>query len=161
MGSTISVVAHNEWLNAQQPIEREHVRMQTDIEVLKTKLENLDKSVMQVNDKLDTILSMQVQLVRLQEQHDNTREGLTRAFNVLNMVQDHTNKTEAKLETTLSFVRGGVFVGVILFGFALWYVEEQLTEIKQVTDRSSSFEHRLSTLEQSGSRWPTLQGGEE
>ena len=93
------------------------------------------------------VLSMQVQLVRLQEQHDHTRQALDRAFSTIRDTRARSDDTENKVIRMLSFVRGGAAVGAVLFAFTQWYVLEQLAALQQVVDRVSAIDRRVISIE--------------
>ena len=132
-------------------------QMNTDVEVLKADMRNLQTSVSEVSAKMDMLLSMQVQLARLQEQHDHTRQAVDRAFNSLKDTRDRSEQTEGKVAKALSFVRGGALVGALLFGFAQWYVLQQLEIIKQVEANVTAIDRRIISIE--ARAWPDVAGG--
>lgn len=131
--------------------------MDTDVEVLKAEMRNLQTSVSEVGAKLDVLLGMQIQLVRLQEQHDHTRQALDRAFSSLKDTKTRSEETEGKVAKALSFVRGGALVGAMLFGFAQWYVLQQLEIIKQVEANVTAIDRRIISIE--ARVWPDVAGG--
>lgn len=131
--------------------------MDTDVEVLKAEMRNIQTSMSEVGAKLDVLLGMQIQLVRLQEQHDHTRQALDRAFSSLKDTKDRSEETEGRVAKALSFVRGGALVGAMLFGFAQWYVLQQLEIIKQVEANVTAIDRRIISIE--ARVWPDVAGG--
>lgn len=131
--------------------------MNTDVEVLKAEMRNLQTSVSEVGAKMDMILGMQVQLVRLQEQHDHTRQAVDRAFDSIKTTRTRSEETESKVAKVLGFVRGGAAVGAILFAFAQWYVLQQLDVIKQVESSVGAIDRRVISIE--ARMWPDVAGG--
>lgn len=131
--------------------------MDTDVEVLKAEMRNIQTSMSEVGAKLDVLLGMQIQLVRLQEQHDHTRQSLDRAFSSLKDTKTRSEETEGKVAKALSFVRGGALVGAMLFGFAQWYVLQQLEVIKQVEANVTAIDRRIISIE--ARVWPDVAGG--
>ena len=128
------------------------MEMQTDIEVLKTEVHGLYRAVTDVATKIDMLLAMQVQLVRLQEQHDTTRQALDRAFDALRTVRTKADTTDSRLHAYIAFVRGGALVGAILFGAAQWYMLQQLSTLQEVAKHSNKVNMRLTLVEKQ--LWP-------
>jgi len=128
------------------------MQMQIDIEVLKTELHNVRCAVSDIGAKMDILLALQTQIVRLQEQHDNVRQALERAFVGLNEVREVAETTETKLMTAKAFFRGAVFVGFILFGFAQWYVLQQLEKLQEIAVYAEDYNLRLTLMERA--LWP-------
>jgi len=124
------------------------VEMHTDIRVLEARFENLDKSVGVVSAKIDQLMSTQEHFIRLQEQHEQTRESLDRAMLIINTMTNLASETDARLNKALYFIRGGAAVGTFLFVFAQWYVLEQLEGIRQIESAVDLAEHRLTVIEE-------------
>lgn len=127
----------------------------TDIEVLKEKVTNIQGAVTEVGTKMDVLLDLQIQLVTLQVQHDNTRDSLDRAFKHIHTVREEAENTEGKLSRFISFVRGGAIVGAFLLGFAQWYILQQLATLQDIADHAENFNLRLTLIERK--IWPDKQ----
>lgn len=125
---------------------------QSDIEVLKTEVRGLHGAVSDIGAKMDVLLALQAQMVRLQEQHDNTRAALDRAFEAISNVKTTANSTEGRFIFWRGLFLGGAFVGSILFGFAQWYVLQQLHALNEVADQANGFNLRLTLME--NKVWP-------
>lgn len=126
--------------------------MQSDIEVLKTEVRGLHSAVSDIGTKMDILLALQVQMVRLQEQHDNTRQALDRAFEAISNVKTTANSTEGRFIFWRGLFLGGAFVGAILVGFAEWYVIQQIHTLQEVADKANGFNLRLTLMERKV--WP-------
>lgn len=133
--------------------------MSTDIELLKMEVQGLHKGVNDIGTKMDMLLALQVQLVRLQEQHDNTRDSLDRAFKHISSVRAEISEVDLKVATVggkLTFWRGlvlgGAFIGTFLMGFAQWYVLQQIHSLEAVANRADNFNLRVTLIE--NKLWP-------
>ena len=129
--------------------DHERYQMQTAIEVLKTRLESLTNSVNHVNDKLDLIMQMQVQIVRLQEQFDTTRTTLLSAQADTKALCDRIKANEASVADIKTSAKTAFFVGAILFGVIQWYVIRQISEIDTNATLLSEMDRRLFVIEES------------
>ena len=96
--------------------------MQTDIGVLKAEVKNLADVIANIGAKMDILLSMQVQLVQLQERHEHTKEQLDAANSKIDAAQTLASETAIKMTRYYSFVNGVMLAGTIFFGFIQWYV---------------------------------------
>jgi hypothetical protein len=107
------------------------------IQVLKAEIVSLTRAVDQLGAhlgaKVDVIIAMQVQMGRLQEQSDQNRISIDRAFADIRSNESLSEQTEGKLERAMSFIRGAVYVGAVLFVFAQWYTLDRLDNIKANT----------------------------
>ena len=127
--------------------------MQTDIEVLKTEVRGLQSGISELAAKIDIIISMQVQLVRLQEQHDSQRQAVDRAFNALRGHKDHISG----FHQIVNYIKGGALVATILMAFVNWYVIDQINTLKRVDVDVKAVDRRVTIIE---SRiWPDVPGG--
>lgn len=131
--------------------------MQIDIEVLKTEIRGLQTATSEVGAKMDMLLGMQVQIVRLQEQHDSTKQSVDRAFNSLREMGGRVQGTESTVHKVLSFVKGGALVGALLFGFAQWYALEKLAVVDRIDADLSVIDRRMISVE--AKIWPDTVGG--
>ena len=141
-----------------------------DIAVLKTEVSGLHSAISEVCAKMDVLLNMQVQLVRLQERSDQVQQEIGRirtdsetrlnamreefdarldklradtegAYRLSHEVRDLSNKW-------LNRAIGGFFVGGMLFGCIQYFVVTELTSVKSVVAATQSNTHRLDLLEQ-------------
>lgn len=141
-----------------------------DIAVLKTEVSGLHSAISEVCAKMDVLLNMQVQLVRLQERSDQVQQEIGRirvdsetrlsamreefdarldklradtegAYRLSHEVRDLSNKW-------LNRAIGGFFVGGLLFGCIQYFVVTELTSVKTVVAATQSNTHRLDLLEQ-------------
>lgn len=141
-----------------------------DIAVLKTEVSGLHSAISEVCAKMDVLLNMQVQLVRLQERSDQVQQEIGRvradsesrlnamredfdtrinqlrsdtegAYRLAHDVRDMSNKW-------LNRAIGGFFVGGLLFGCIQYFVVTELTAVKTVVSATQSNTHRLDLLEQ-------------
>lgn len=127
--------------------------MQTDIEVLKTEVRGLQTGISELATKIDIIISMQVQLVRLQEQHDSQRQAVDRAFNALREHKEHISG----FHQVVNYIKGGALVATILMAFVNWYVIDQINTLKRVDVDVKAVDRRVTIIE---SRiWPDVPGG--
>jgi hypothetical protein len=121
--------------------------MQTDIGVLKSRLEYLAHSIETVNGKLDLIVQMQVQLVRLQEQFESTRSTLHEAQRDAREVTTRVSLVEHSISDFKSAARGILVVGVVFFSFVQWYVLRQIEQVEANEERIQKNTSRLDLLE--------------
>lgn len=140
--------------------------MSTDIELLKMEVQGLHKGVNDIGTKMDMLLALQVQLVRLQEQHDNTRDSLDRAFKHISSVRTEISEVDLKVSSVgskLTFWRGlvlgGAFIGTFLMGFAQWYVLQQIHALEEVANQAAGFNLRMTLIE--NKVWPNKELYEE
>lgn len=127
--------------------------MQTDIEVLKTEVRGLQTGISELAAKIDIIISMQVQLVRLQEQHDNQRQAVDRAFNT---IREHKEQISG-FQQVVGHIKGGALVATVLMAFVNWYVIDQINTLRRVDVDVKAVDRRVTIIE---SRiWPDVPGG--
>jgi hypothetical protein len=127
--------------------------MQTDIEVLKTEVRGLQSGISELAAKIDIIISMQVQLVRLQEQHDSQRQAMDRAFTTIREHKEHISG----FQQIVSHIKGGALVATVLLGFLNWYLFDQINTLKRVDVDVKAVDRRVTIIE---SRiWPDVPGG--
>ena len=127
--------------------------MQTAIEVLKTEVRGLQSGISELAAKIDIIISMQVQLVRLQEQHDSQRHAVDRAFNALSEHKEHISG----FHQVVNYIKGGALVATILMAFVNWYVIDQINTLKRVDVDVKAVDRRVTIIE--SRLWPDVPGG--
>ena len=120
--------------------------MQTDIGVLKAEVKNLADVISNIGAKMDILLSMQVQLVQLQERHEHTKEQLDTANSKIEAAQTLASETAIKMTRYYSFINGVMLTGAIFFGFIQWYVVSQINHIEQMDTSIQVIERRLDSL---------------
>lgn len=121
--------------------------MQTDIEVLKTEMMGIKDGLAGVASKMDMLLELQVQLVLLQERHDSTRKTLDSSFEAIHDIRQRVEKSEGRISTAIGVIKGGLIIGTFLFSFTVWYMQDQLAELKNVAKQANHFDLRLSLME--------------
>lgn len=141
-----------------------------DIAVLKTEVSGLHSAISEVCAKMDVLLNMQVQLVRLQERSDQVQQEIGRIrtesdAKIANLKEDMDARfTHLKKDTDSAFrlsheVReqsnkwlnravGGFFVGGLLLGCIQYFVVTEIATIKTAVVVTQSNTHRLDLLEQ-------------
>ena len=119
---------------------------QTDIGVLKAEVKNLADVISNIGAKMDILLSMQVQLVQLQERHEHTKEQLDAANTKIEAAHLLANTTALKMTRYYSFINGVMLTGAIFFGFIQWYVVSQINHIEQMDTSIQVIERRLDSL---------------
>lgn len=122
------------------------VDMQTDIGVLKAEVKNLTDVISNIGAKMDILLSMQVQLVQLQERHEHTKEQLDAANTKIEAAHILAAETAIKMTRYYSFINGVMLTGAIFFGFIQWYVVSQVNHIEQMDTSIQVIERRLDAL---------------
>ena len=135
--------------------------VETDIQVLESKLTGLtrsfDQMAGQLTAKMDSMMSMQLQMARLQEQQAHMQSAQDRMFSVLEKHRIRIEGVETSVGKTLSFVRGTVLVGTVLFIFAQWYAVGQLDVVQETANSVAANDRRIFMLEQE--RFPTRNSG--
>lgn len=121
--------------------------MEVDIEVLKTQVRGLREAVDGISSKIDSVLVLQESLVRLQEQHSNTREALERAFKLIVEVREESEHTASKVGSwgvggTVAFVLGGVIIAMIQ-----WYAMKRDNDVERMGESMITIERRLAWIE--------------
>lgn len=141
-----------------------------DIAVLKTEVSGLHSAISEVCAKMDVLLNMQVQLVRLQERSDQVQQEIGRIrteseAKISALKEDFDGRmTQLKKDTDGSFrlsheVReqsnkwlnravGGFFVGGLLLGCIQYFVVTEIATVKTAVVATQSNTHRLDMLEQ-------------
>lgn len=119
-----------------------------DVEVLKSEMRGIMRTVSEVNTKMDAIIGIQIQMVGLQKDVDHHRDVASRSAEAIAVVRKRIDDTESTVLQTRAMVRGAMVVGVVLMGFAQWYVLGQLAALEQVAKDSRLLERRLMLLEQ-------------
>lgn len=134
--------------------------MQTDIGVLKAEVKNLADVIANIGAKMDILLSMQVQLVQLQERHEHTKEQLDVANTKIESARKLADDTAIKMTKYYSFVNGVMLTGALFFGFVQWYVISQIRHVEEMDKSIEVIERRLDSL--GAKTWfsPDGQGGE-
>lgn len=120
--------------------------MQTDIGVLKAEVKNLADVISNIGAKMDILLSMQVQLVQLQERHEHTKEQLDAANNKITEAHTLASATALKMTKYYSFVNGVMLTGALFFGFIQWYVIGQIQQVEEMDNSIQVIERRLDSL---------------
>lgn len=121
--------------------------MQTEVEILKVEMRGMASGMTQLIVKMDSMLAMQTQIVRLQEQQDNARLAMDRAFTTIREVEARADITESKVNQSLSFIRGALFVSALVFSGLQWYVIKQIESASKAGDVIAAVDRRLFTLE--------------
>ena len=132
------------------------IEMQTDIEVLKSKVEDIKIVMASVSSRIDLVLSMQTQIVELRERGENHRQAIDRAFDSIRSAKDVAEKANTKIDRIIFFVKGGSLVGVLLFSFVQWYVLQQLGNTKMMSESIILNDRRLMRIEDK--MWPESGG---
>jgi len=160
MGSDINTL-HEVTIPCQHTYKthRDRLQMQTDIEVLKSRLENLNNSINHVNDKLDLIMQMQVQIVRLQEQFDTARSAITTAASETKALSERVNHVENSIDGFRSSGRTALLVGAILFSVIQWYVIRQIADIDTNADLLTNIDRRVYLMEETAAKYPSVLNG--
>ena len=125
--------------------------MQIDVEVLRAEVQHVRSAVSDIGAKMDILLALQAQIVRLQEKHDNATQAIDRAFKSLKEVKDLAESTHDRFAAAKSFFRGALFVSFVLFGFAQWYVLQQLGALDELAKKATNFDIRVTLLERRSS----------
>lgn len=121
--------------------------MQTDIGVLKVEVKNLADVISNVGVKMDVLLSMQVQLVQLQERHEHAKEQLDTANVKIDAAQALASETAIRMTKYYSFVNGVMLTGALFFGFIQWYVIGEIQQVEEMDNTIQAFERRLDSLD--------------
>ena len=121
--------------------------MQIDVEVMKADMRSMSTALTQMGVKMDSMLAMQTQLVRLQSEQDNARSAMDRAFTNIREVETRADSTEAKVNQSLSFIRGALFVSALVFSGLQWYVIKQIENVSKANDTLAAVDRRVFTLE--------------
>lgn len=133
-----------------------------DIRELKGELAGLARSVdqlgAQLGAKIDILVAMQVQLGRMQEQTDQNRQAIDRAFSDIRDNEELSKETDSKVNKAISFVRGLMMAGALLFAFAQWYTIGRLDVIDATSEKLAIIDRRLSWIEVEVGRLPTPEG---
>lgn len=121
---------------------------ETDVEVLKSELKGLKQSLSEVSIKMDLIIGIQMQMTGLQKDMEHHRVTSDRAFSSVEGLRARVMQTESSLLQMKSVVTGGLAVGVLLFGFAQWYVLGQLSLLEQMAKDTRKMDRRMYIMEQ-------------
>lgn len=121
--------------------------MQTDIGVLKAEVKNLADAISNVGAKMDILLSMQVQLVQLQERHEHAKEQLDAANAKIDAAQALASETAIRMTKYYSFVNGVMLAGALFFSFIQWYVISQIRHVEEMDNAIQAIERRLDSLD--------------
>lgn len=103
----------------------------------------------EISTKMDAIIGIQIQMVSLQKDVDHQHEIAARSNEIMADMRKRVGEVESSLLSTKSVVRGALAVGVLLFGFAQWYILGQLATLEQIVKDSRTMERRLFLIEQS------------
>ncbi|MNO26513.1 hypothetical protein D3C76_163670 [compost metagenome] len=125
-----------------------------DIEVMKSELSDLRTDVHQIVAKMDIVLQMQVSITQLQERHETHKSAQDRSFTAIKENKAKADKTADELSRVISFVKGGVAIGVVLFAFAQWYTLQQITKIERASEAFIIIDRRLTFIE--SKLWPDV-----
>ena len=128
---------------------RVSMEMHTDIEVLKSRIEVLTQTVGHVSDKLDLIMQMQVQLVRLQEQFENARHSIDRAHTATQSAQARISDIDISIGSFKSTAKTVLIISGFIFSIVQMLVVGQLDRIRDNSMTLVAIERRLIKLEES------------
>lgn len=131
--------------------------MQTDVEILKVEMRGLQGSMSEIVAKMDMLIAMQVQIVRLQEQQDTQRQAMDRAFDSIRTNREAVSAVDNSFQRAYSFIKGGALVGTLLLAFVQWYVVDQINTLKQVDVEIKAVDRRMTVIE--SRLWPDVVGG--
>lgn len=131
--------------------------MHIDLEVMKSEISGLRGAMQEVGAKMDLIINMQLSITTLQERNSHQQAALDRAFSSIKEVRNIADSATSSHATLLSFVRGGAFVGAILFAFAQWYVLQQISRLEDVSKEFTVIDRRILAVE--GKLWPSVGPG--
>jgi hypothetical protein len=125
----------------------EERNMQVDIEVLKTEVQAVKTAVDSAIAKLDQVLQMQVSITQLQERYEGQRQALDRAFQSIAETKGKTGDIALDLQRSMAFVKGGAFIGALLFAFAQWYASQQIAALQENIKSVVAIDRRLMFIE--------------
>lgn len=123
-----------------------------DIEVMKSELSDLRSDVHQIVAKMDMVLQMQVSITQLQERQETSKHAQDRVFSAIKENKARADDTSSELSRVVSFVKGGAFIGAILFAFAQWYTIQQIEKLEKTAEAFVIVDRRLTFME--SKLWP-------
>lgn len=134
--------------------ERAERAMQTDITILKNQQDALKESIGEVNAKLDILVRMQIDIVKLGEQHNHSQQAIDRAFQVINEHGRDLESTESKISAVdlkvnkaSNMFKGGMAVAGVLYAIIQYMALQQIDQTKWLTQQANLIDRRVLLLE--------------
>lgn len=133
------------------------MQTQTDVEVLKTEINGLRGSLTEIAAKIDFLISMQVQIVRLETQQDNHRRDIDAAHTLARNNTDQINGINAYVHKALGGLRVVLLCLTLIGGVAHLFIADKINTLTSVLEDVKVIDRRLTVME---SRvWPDTSGG--
>jgi hypothetical protein len=131
--------------------------MQTDVEVLKSEIGGLRGSITEIAAKIDFLISLQVQIVRLETQHDTLRRDIDEAFSEIRGNDSDIGKINTHVNKALGGLRVLLLALTVLGAAANLYLVDKMVVLKENQDEIKVIDRRITVLE--SKPWPELTGG--
>lgn len=133
------------------------MQTQTDVEVLKAEIGGLRGSITEIAAKIDFLISMQVQIVRLETQHDTLRRDIDLAFTEIRGSDGEITKINAHVNKAFGGLRVALLAMSLVGVLTNAYLLDKLSTIKQHQDEIKVIDRRVTVLE--SKLWPDVSGG--
>ena len=133
------------------------IDMQTDVEVLKSEIGGLRGSITEIAAKIDFLISLQVQIVRLETQHDTLRRDIDEAFSEIRGNDSDIGKINTHVNKALGGLRVLLLALTVLGAAANLYLVDKMVVLKENQDEIKVIDRRITVLE--SKPWPELTGG--
>jgi hypothetical protein len=131
--------------------------MQTDVEVLKTELRNVLSSVVAVSAKVDILISLQGQLIRLEAEQGTHRRDIDNIGDSVRVVSTHLTEVDAHKNKAIGGLRVLILAGGLIIGLAQFYMIEKVRYIENNTTEIKYMDRRMAAIE--AKLWPDTSGG--
>lgn len=119
--------------------------MMPETEIIKTEINALKRMMDRFDQKLDSLVALQIQMVELRGDHGATKAGLERAFDAIDNIK-HQQASTGKL---LNKIMGGAIAAAVLIGVVQWFLLRELQEYDNMKKDVNSMSRRLDKISDS------------
>lgn len=131
-----------------------------DVRVLKAEMSAVTTAVERMTAKLDTLVTMQVEVGKMQTELRQHSEALERAFKAIGDNRGQVGKVDSEVHRSLAFIRGALFVGALLLSAGTWYAKDRLNDMKIISTQLTAVDRRVLMVEQYISKHGAVPMGE-
>ena len=133
------------------------MQTQTDVEVLKAEINGLRGSLSEIAAKIDFLISMQVQIVRLETQQDTHRRDIDMAHA---LARENTTQI-SNINTYVNKAFGGLRVIMLCLtlvgAVSHLFIADKINTLSSAVEDIKAIDRRLTVME--SKVWPNTSGG--
>lgn len=116
--------------------------MSSDVEVLKSQINSLERMMVSFGEKLDSFVTLQIRIAELTNEHNSTKAALDRAFTA---IKENKNRTE-HVSTFTNKVIGGVAVLMFCAGVFQYFIFREVEQYDNLKKQVIAQDRRLDNI---------------